>query len=39
VRLSDVPRDLVVSIVVASRRVRPPASQRTTVSGFDLSPP
>jgi RTX calcium-binding nonapeptide repeat (4 copies) len=39
VRLSDVPRDLTVSVVVASRRVRPPASQRTTVSGFELAPP
>jgi hypothetical protein len=38
VRLSDVPRDLIVSVVVASRRVRPPASQRTTVSRFDLAP-
>jgi Ca2+-binding RTX toxin-like protein len=39
VQLSDVPRDLIVSVVVASRRVRPPASQRTTVSGVDLAPP
>jgi hypothetical protein len=38
VPLSDVPRDLIVSVVVASRRVRPPASQRTTVSGLDLAP-
>jgi hypothetical protein len=38
VPLSDVPRDLIVSVVVASRRVRPPDSQRTTVSGFDLAP-
>jgi hypothetical protein len=39
VPLSDVPRDLIVSVVVADRRVRPPASQRTTVWGFDLAPP
>jgi hypothetical protein len=39
VRLSDVPRDLIVSVIVADRRVRPPASQRTTVWGFALSPP
>jgi Ca2+-binding RTX toxin-like protein len=39
VRLSDVPRDLIVNVVVASRRARPPASQRTTVSGFELAPP
>jgi hypothetical protein len=39
VRLSDVPRDLIVSVIVADRRVRPPASQRTTVWGFNLSLP
>jgi hypothetical protein len=38
VPLSDVPRDLIVSVVVADRRVRPPASQRTTVWGFDRAP-
>jgi len=39
VPLSDVPRDLMVSVVVAARRARPPASRRTTVSAFDLRPP
>jgi RTX calcium-binding nonapeptide repeat (4 copies) len=39
VRLSDVPRDLIVSVIVADRRVRPPASQRTTVWTLYLSPP
>jgi RTX calcium-binding nonapeptide repeat (4 copies) len=39
VPLSDVPRDLIVSVIVADRRVRPPASQRTAVWEVDLSAP
>jgi hypothetical protein len=39
VRLSRLPRELVVAAAVVDRRARPPASQRTTVWTLDLSPP
>jgi RTX calcium-binding nonapeptide repeat (4 copies) len=39
VPLSHVPRDLIVNVVVADRRARPPASQRTTAWEIDLSAP
>jgi hypothetical protein len=39
VHLLRTPLDLAVTAVVVARRARPPASRRTTVSTFELSPP
>jgi hypothetical protein len=39
IHLSHRPHDLRVAVIVVNRRARPPASQRTTVSTFQLAPP
>jgi len=39
IHLSHRPHDLLVAAIVVNRRARPPASQRTTMSRFQLYPP
>jgi hemolysin type calcium-binding protein len=39
IHLSHRPRNLLLTAIVVNHRARPPASQRTTATGFQLAPP